>query len=87
MADAQAGKNAVATITTDANGNGSVGNLAYGTYYVKETKASPGYRINNNVYREKVDSDIPVAFNVPEEAGGDPAEVLVQKRIQMELYF
>lgn len=80
MADAQAGKNAVATITTDANGNGSVGNLAYGTYYVKETKASPGYRINNNVYREKVDSDIPVAFNVPEEAGGDPAEVLVQKK-------
>ena len=80
MADAQAGKNAVATITTDANGNGSVGNLAYGTYYVKETKASPGYRINNNVYREKVDSDIPVAFNVPEEAGNDPASVLVQKK-------
>ena len=80
MADAQAGKNAVATITTDANGNGSVGNLAYGTYYVKETKASPGYRINNNVYREKVDSDIPVAFDVPEEAGNDPASVLVQKK-------
>ena len=80
MADAQAGKNAVVTITTDANGNGSVGNLAYGTYYVKETKASPGYRINNNVYREKVDSDIPVAFNVPEEAGNDPASVLVQKK-------
>lgn len=79
-ADAQAGQNAVATITTDANGNGSVGNLAYGTYYVKETKASPGYRINNDVYREKVDSDIPVAFNVPEEAGNDPASVLVQKK-------
>lgn len=80
MADAQAGKNAVATITTDADGNGSVGNLAYGTYYVKETKASPGYRINNNVYREKVDNDIPVTFDVPEEAGGDPASVLVQKK-------
>lgn len=80
MADAQAGKNAVATITTDADGNGSVGNLAYGTYYVKETKASPGYRINNNVYRKKVDSDIPVTFDVPEEAGNDPASVLVQKK-------
>lgn len=80
MADAQAEKNTVATITTDADGNGSVGNLAYGTYYVKETKASPGYRINNDVYREKVDSDIPVSFNVPEEAGGDPASVLVQKK-------
>ena len=79
-ADAQAGQNAVATITTDADGNGSIGNLAYGTYYVKETKASPGYRINNDVYREKVDSDIPVAFDVPEEAGNDPASVLVQKK-------
>ena len=80
MADAQAGKNAVATIVTDQDGNGSIGNLAYGTYYVKETKASPGYRINNDVYREKVDSDIPVAFDVPEEAGNDPASVLVQKK-------
>lgn len=80
MADAQAGKNAVATIVTDQDGNGSIGNLAYGTYYVKETKASPGYRINNDVYRKKVDSDIPVAFDVPEEAGNDPASVLVQKK-------
>lgn len=80
MADAQAGKNAVATIVTDQDGNGSIGNLAYGTYYVKETKASPGYRINNDVYREKVDSDIPVAFDVPEEAGNDPVSVLVQKK-------
>ena len=79
-ADAQAGKNAVATIVTDADGNGSVGNLPYGTYYVKETKAAPGYRINKDIFREKVDSDIPVSFNVPEEAGGDPASVLVQKK-------
>ena len=79
-ADAQAGQNAVATIVTDASGNGSVGNLPYGTYYVKETKAAPGYRINKDIFREKVDSDIPVSFNVPEEAGGDPASVLVQKK-------
>lgn len=87
MADAQDGKNAVATIITDADGNGSVGNLAYGTYYVKETKASPGYRINNNVYREKVDSDIPVTFDVPEEAGGDPASVLVRKKDSNETVY
>lgn len=79
-ADAQAGQNAVATIVTDADGNGSVGNLPYGTYYVKETKAAPGYRINKDIFREKVDSNIPVSFNVPEEAGGDPASVLVQKK-------
>ena len=79
-ADAQAGQNAVATIVTDQDGNGSVGNLAYGTYYVKETKASPGYRVNNKVYIAAVTSDTPVTFNVPEEAGGDPASVLVQKK-------
>ena len=79
-ADAQAGQNAVATIVTDADGNGSVGNLAYGTYYVKETKASPGYRVNNKVYIAAVTRDTPVTFDVPEEAGGDPASVLVQKK-------
>ena len=47
---------------------------------MKETKAAPGYRINKDIFREKVDSDIPVSFNVPEEAGGDPASVLVQKK-------
>lgn len=80
MADAQAEKNAVATIVTDQDGNGSVGNLAYGTYYVKETKASSGYRVNNKVYIAAVTSDTPVTFDVPEEAGNDPASVLVQKK-------
>ena len=87
MADAQAGKNAVATIVTDQDGNGSIGNLAYGTYYVKETKASPGYRVNNKVYIAAVTRDTPVTFDVPEEAGGDPASVLVQKKIPMEQSF
>lgn len=41
----------VGTMTTDANGNGKLGNLKLGTYYyVKETKASPGYNLDPNVY-------------------------------------
>lgn len=80
MADAQAGKNAVATITTDANGNGSVGNLAYGTYYVRETKASPGYRLNNNIYTAVLSSDTPVQLDVPETEQNDPAGVQVRKK-------
>lgn len=83
-ADAQAAteatEKAVATITTDKDGNGSVGNLPYGTYYVKETKAAPGYRINKKIYIAAITSDTPVTFNVPEDAGNDPASVLVQKK-------
>lgn len=35
----------VTSMTTDANGYAQTGNLAFGTYYVKETKASPGYKV------------------------------------------
>lgn len=80
QAATEANEKAVATITTDQDGNGSVGNLPYGTYYVKETKSAPGYRINKKIYIAAITSDTPVTFNVPEEAGGDPAEVLVQKK-------
>lgn len=79
-ADAQAGQNAVATIVTDADGNGSVGNLAYGTYYVRETKASPGYRLNNNIYTAVLSSDTPVQLDVPETEQNDPAGVQVRKK-------
>lgn len=44
-------KTKVGSITTDANGNGKLSNLTLGTtYYVKETKASPGYKLDPNVY-------------------------------------
>lgn len=80
QAATEANEKAVATITTDQDGNGSVGNLPYGTYYVKETKSAPGYRINKKIYIAAITSDTPVTFNVPEEAGNDPASVLVQKK-------
>lgn len=80
QAATEANEKAVATITTDQDGNGSVGNLPYGTYYVKETKSAPGYRINKKIYIAAITSDTPVTFNVPEDAGNDPASVLVQKK-------
>lgn len=44
-------KNKVGSITTDASGNGKLSNLKLDTtYYVKETKASPGYKLDPNVY-------------------------------------
>lgn len=79
-ADALANANAVAVITTDASGDGSATNLSLGTYYVKETKASAGYRVNDTVYTAVIDDEIPVTFNAPETPGNDPAEVIARKK-------
>lgn len=78
--DASNGSNVVTTITTDAAGNGSSGDLVQGTYYVKETKASPGYRVNNNIYTAVLSSDTPVQLDVPETEQNDPAGVQVRKK-------
>ena len=43
-ADATAKKNAVGSITLDANATGSLSGLENGTYYVRETKAPSGYK-------------------------------------------
>lgn len=40
----------VGTITTDSSGNGWLGDLPLGTYYIKETKASPGYNLDPKTY-------------------------------------
>lgn len=42
----------VGSITTDANGNGRLNDLELNTnYWVKETKASPGYNLDKTVYQ------------------------------------
>ena len=55
-ADAAAKRNAVGSITLDANGNGSLNGLANGTYYVRETQAPAGYEENAQVYTAKTSS-------------------------------
>ncbi len=40
----------VGTITTDASGQGSLDNLPYGTYKIVETKASYGYKVDEEEY-------------------------------------
>lgn len=40
----------VGTITTDDNGNGWLNDIPLGTYYVKETKSSPGYNLDTTTY-------------------------------------
>lgn len=55
-ADAAAKRNAVGSITLDANGNGSLNGLENGTYYVRETQAPAGYGENAQVYTAKTSS-------------------------------
>lgn len=40
----------VGTITTDENGKGWLNDIPLGTYYIKETKASPGYNLDTKTY-------------------------------------
>ena len=49
QSDAEAGQNAVGTITTNANGNGRSASLTPGTYYVRETTAPPGYGLSDEI--------------------------------------
>ena len=46
--------NKVATLTTNVSGNANTVSLNPGRYYVKETKAPKGYKLNSNVYEIKV---------------------------------
>ena len=47
--DAEALRNAVGTITTDANGEGTSEPLASSVYYVRETTAPPGYELSDEI--------------------------------------
>lgn len=53
-------QNVYAIITT-RNGTASLNNIPFGTYYVKETKASKGYMLNSTVYSFSVNSTTPSA--------------------------
>lgn len=55
--DAASNKNHVAEKTTEANGLAVFGNLSYGTYYVKETKAPEGYELNTRIFTVTVDGE------------------------------
>lgn len=66
-ADAQADRNRVTTITTDANGAGESGSLGAtcDTFYAKEVQASPGYTLDGNVYEVGPGNDYTFASAEP----------------------
>lgn len=73
----------VGAITTDENGQGELGELIPGTYYVKETKHSPGYALDTETYSVTIypDTTTPVngAGGVKEIPKSDPMPMLVMK--------
>ncbi len=49
----------IKTIIIDENGKGSVENLDFGTYYLKETKPGKGYNLDESKYKITISSDNP----------------------------
>ena len=56
----------VTTLVTQADGKSQVVELKAGTYYAKETKASPGYRIDHTVHPISVKPEQTVTFTSKE---------------------
>lgn len=73
----------VGSFTTDANGNSNTLKLKPATYYVKETKAPKGYRLDSQVYSVTVTAGQTATVNVADEPVLDPLQwKLVTKKIE-----
>lgn len=70
-------------IITDENGEGTLDEIPFGTYYIKETAASEGYEIDENVYPVTLDSshttEQPYELEVEEVPGNDPSGIQITK--------
>ena len=79
-ANATADANRVATITTNASGDGTSVAIPHGDYYVKEVKAPKGYRLNTTIYPVDVKKSVSQTVNIPETPGSDPLRMIVEKK-------
>lgn len=80
QADANAGTNSLGTLTTTASGASNQLNLASGTYWLKETVASPGYALNSTPVSFTVTSGNPVVVTMTEPPKADNVVLSVVKR-------
>lgn len=67
------------SFTTDKNGNSETLTLEAGTYWIKEVKASPGFKLDGKVYTVKVNSGQVTTFTGKEEPKFNPLEVILSK--------
>ena len=59
----------ITTSTTDSGGNASFSGLAYGKYYIKETKAPTGYEISDTSMKEvNIIDNTELTYNYEDEA-------------------
>ncbi|MBQ9608799.1 MAG: VaFE repeat-containing surface-anchored protein, partial [Lachnospiraceae bacterium] len=76
--DANADINRVTSITTDVYGKGVSSDLPFGTYYVKEIKASKGYNLDSNIY-ETVTNETVQTATVSSSEKPDSGKIKVEK--------
>lgn len=73
----------VLTLTTKEDGTTDAKEIDAGKYYIKETKAPKGYKLNTNVKSITVDTDhdedTPAVVNVEDVPGTDPVRLEVKK--------
>ena len=81
-ADATAKKNAVGSITLDANATGSLSGLEKGTYYVRETKAPSGYKEDATVYTAKTSSGATTVVNTKDNAETCDLRLKITKKLR-----
>lgn len=81
-ADATAKKNAVGSITLDANATGSLSGLEKGTYYVRETKAPSGYKEDATVYTAKTFSGATTVVNTKDNAETCNLQLQITKKLR-----
>ena len=72
----------VGTLTTNANGDSNTLELDQGVFYVKETKAPKGYKLDTQVYSATVTADQTTTVNVADEPLFDPLSLKIQKKIE-----
>ena len=84
--DAESDKNRAETLTTNAAGKATSGDLETGKVYVKEIKAPKGYALDETVYTVKVQADETAAVNGGEVSDtpqafspGGEATILLEK--------
>ena len=70
----------VGTITTDAGGYGTLGNLPAGSYDIVEMKAPKGYLLDSTRHTITINAGQTTTYQAKDEPGNDPVLTLLVKR-------